>query len=113
MKTIRTHNYQIDGYGCVNFIRVDMGSDILPTRFFGGEKEQKTEPGLPGCKSVKRLRQSSLSFFAKRLVPWKTSTMSTTTTTRGWSRRKVSTHEIRRLPRVEQPTQPSRPRGRR
>ena len=66
MKTIRTHNYQIDGYGCVNFIKVDMGSDILPTRFFGGEKEQKTEPGLPGCKSVKRLRQGSLSFFCKK-----------------------------------------------
>ena len=26
MKAIRTHNYQIDGYGYVNFIKVDIGS---------------------------------------------------------------------------------------
>ena len=69
MKAIRTHNCQIDGYGYVNFIKVDIGSGHSTYKVFGGEKEQKTEPGLPGCKSVKRLRKASSLFLQKGLFP--------------------------------------------
>jgi hypothetical protein len=114
MKAVRSHDYRIDGYGNVKFIKSISATDIRLSRFFGGEKEQKTEPGLDGCKNAKSQRKSSRSFSAKRLAPWKTGTMSTTTTTRGWSRRKGSTHEIYPLStrRAPHPTVRS-PRGRR
>jgi hypothetical protein len=47
MKAVRSHDYRVDGYGNVNFIKVS-AVGILPTRFFGGEKEQKKKPGLHG-----------------------------------------------------------------
>jgi len=97
MKAVSSHDYRIDGYGNVKFIKVDIGNGHSTFKVFGGEKEQKTEPGLDGCKNAKSQRKSSRSFSAKRLAPWKTGTMSTTTTTRGWSRRKGSTHEIHPL----------------
>ena len=96
MKTVRSHDYRIDGYGNVNFIKVDIGSGHS-TYKVEAEKEQKTEPGIAWLKEGLKPSQSSLSFSAKMLAPWKTGTMSITTTTRGWSRRKGSTHEIHPL----------------
>jgi hypothetical protein len=48
MKAVRSHDYHIDGYGNVNFIKVDIGSGHSTFKVFGGEKEQKEEPGLHG-----------------------------------------------------------------
>ena len=46
MKAVRSHDYRIDGYGNVNFIKSISAADIRSSRFFGGGKEQKEEPGL-------------------------------------------------------------------
>jgi hypothetical protein len=117
MKAIRTHNYQIDGYGYVNFIKKNSRyrqRTFYLQGFLEARKSKKRNPDYLAARASNAFGKASSLFFAKRLVPWKTSTMSTTTTTGGWSGRKGSTHEIHRLPRVEQPTQPSaRPRGRR
>ena len=48
MKAVRSHDYRIDGYGNANLSKSISAAGILPTRFFGGEKEQKMDPGLHG-----------------------------------------------------------------
>jgi hypothetical protein len=114
MKAVRSYDYRIDGYGNVKFIKVDIGSGHSTFKVFWRREGEENGTGLDGCKNAKSQRKSSRSFSAKRLAPWKTGTMSTTTTTRGWSRRKGSTHEIYPLStrRAPQPTVRS-PRGRR
>jgi hypothetical protein len=47
MKAVRSHDTASTEYGNVNFKSIS-ATGILPTRFFEGEKEQKTEPGLHG-----------------------------------------------------------------
>jgi hypothetical protein len=44
MKAVRTHEYLIDGYGTVMFIRTHLGSGHYSFKVFGGEWEKKREP---------------------------------------------------------------------
>ena len=56
MKAIRTHNYQIDGYGYVNFIKVDVGS---------GHSTYKVFWRREGAKNGTRI-----AWLQERQTPW-------------------------------------------
>ena len=82
MKAVRTHEYRIDGYGTVTFIRNHLGSRHYPSRFFGGEREKKRESALPGCKKAESRRRSWRCFTARWLALSKMASTGTITTTK-------------------------------
>ena len=61
MKAVRSHDYRIDGYGNVKFIKVDIDSG----HFFGGKLEKKTQPALRGWKKGTNRPQNWAVFYCK------------------------------------------------
>jgi hypothetical protein len=79
MKAIRTQDYRIDAYGNVNFVKVDIGSGHSTFKVFWRREGAERGTRIAWLKEGLKPSQSSPSSSAKRLTPWKTGTMSTTT----------------------------------
>jgi hypothetical protein len=99
MKAIRTHDYRIDGYGNVNFYQNRYRQRTLDLQgFLEARRSRKRSRDWMAKRRAKAFGQARSLFLQKCLFPGRRARMSITTTTRGWSRRKGSNHEIHPFP---------------
>jgi hypothetical protein len=83
MKAVRTHEYRIDGYGTVMFIKTQLASGHYSFKVFGEKREKKREPALLGCKKAESRRRSWRYSGARWPAPKKTAWTCIITTIKG------------------------------
>jgi hypothetical protein len=115
MKAIRTGNYQIDGYGYVNFIKVDIGSGHSTYKVFWRREGAKNRTRIAWLQERQTPSAKLALFFCKKAYSLEDRYHEHNYYDKGLEPpKKDPLMRFTRLPRVEQPTQPSaRPRGRR
>ena len=71
MKAVRSHDYRIDRVRECEFYQIQpiSAAGILPTRFFGGEKEQKRNPDCMAKRRSKAFGKARSLFLQKCLFP--------------------------------------------
>ena len=82
MNAVRTHEYRIDGYGTVMFIKTQLGSGHYSFKVFWRRAGEEEEPASPEYKKAESRRRSWRCFTARWLAPWKMASTSTITTTK-------------------------------
>jgi hypothetical protein len=82
MKAERTHDYRIEGYGTVTFIKVDLGSGHSSFKVFWRKAGDEMELGLRGWQKAASRPRNWQSFTARWLAPKKTVSASTITMTK-------------------------------
>ena len=74
MKAVRSHDYRIDGYGNVKFIKVDIGNGHSTFKVFWRREGAENGTRIGWLQNAKSQRKSSRSFSAKMIALWKTGT---------------------------------------
>jgi len=82
MKAVRTHEYRIDGYGTVMFIRTHLGSGHCSFKVFWRRAGEEKGTRIAWMQEGRKPSAKLALFTARWLAPWKMASTSTITTTK-------------------------------